>query len=219
MWYARPYMYQIPVETELFKILPTVWDDFQIMEANIGDYASIARKKGDKWFLAAVSANQARNIYVPLDFLDENCHYSVTFYRDCEPGTIEKEETTLEQLKQDGIITEEGLSININASGGEVAIFENKGAFTPFSQEKSSVFNLFPNPAEEYIFIESESFIGENLIVSIFSIEGKLLFSKLLCDVQSVESINISSLASGSYVITVEANGEKESRVLKIRDK
>jgi len=64
--------------------VPVDWDDTKILEAEPGDYITIARKaKGsDDWFLGAITDEQARTTSIPLDFLDEGQSYTAIVYGD-----------------------------------------------------------------------------------------------------------------------------------------
>lgn len=60
------------------------WDDTKIIEAEPGDYVSIARKeKGkDKWFIGAITDEQARLAELPLSFLTKGVQYEAIIYAD-----------------------------------------------------------------------------------------------------------------------------------------
>ncbi|RZJ36695.1 MAG: glycoside hydrolase family 97 protein [Flavobacterium sp.] len=60
------------------------WDDTKILEAEPGDYVTIARKaKGkESWFLGAITDENARKSFVPLDFLTPGKKYSAKIYED-----------------------------------------------------------------------------------------------------------------------------------------
>ncbi|TCD05910.1 glycoside hydrolase family 97 protein [Pedobacter frigidisoli] len=60
------------------------WDDTRIVEAEPGEYITIARKaKGkNEWFLGAITNGEKRETVVKLDFLDKNQIYTATIYAD-----------------------------------------------------------------------------------------------------------------------------------------
>ena len=60
------------------------WDDTRILEAEPGDYLTIARKaKGkDEWYLGAITDENARTSTSKLDFLPEGETYVATVYAD-----------------------------------------------------------------------------------------------------------------------------------------
>jgi len=60
------------------------WDDTKILEAEPGDYVTIARKeKGTaNWYLGAITDEHARVMTVPLSFLDKDRKYKAVIYKD-----------------------------------------------------------------------------------------------------------------------------------------
>jgi glucan 1,4-alpha-glucosidase len=61
----------------------TDWSETRVLDAVIGDYAVIARKKrgSEEWFIGAVTDENARDIVVDLDFLSAPA-YKVSIYAD-----------------------------------------------------------------------------------------------------------------------------------------
>ena len=49
--------------------LPTTWDDTHVIDAKLGDYLVVARRKDNDWYLAAMTDWTAREIKVSLSFL------------------------------------------------------------------------------------------------------------------------------------------------------
>jgi alpha-glucosidase len=80
-WYGQPFLYTKKEEIEFFKDLPTVWDDFKIIDGEPGEHFTIARKSGKKWYLAAACFS-ARELKVNFDFLDPKKKYTAVFYED-----------------------------------------------------------------------------------------------------------------------------------------
>ncbi len=55
--------------------VPTVWDDTKILDAKVGEYIVVARKKDNKWFLGAMTNWKERDIKLNFDFLDDKGYY------------------------------------------------------------------------------------------------------------------------------------------------
>ncbi|PHQ34257.1 glycoside hydrolase family 97 protein [Rhodopirellula bahusiensis] len=55
-------------ELEFWKEMPTTWDDSKVVQGSIGSYMTVARRKGDRWFVGSI-VNEARSLDIPLDFL------------------------------------------------------------------------------------------------------------------------------------------------------
>ena len=69
-------------ELEFFDHVPTVWDDTKVIHGKIGQYAVIARRSGESWFIGCMNAEAPRNLDVPLDFLDAGRPYVAHTYSD-----------------------------------------------------------------------------------------------------------------------------------------
>jgi alpha-glucosidase len=54
---------------EFFRNLPTVWDETVVLNAEVGKSIVIARRSGDRWYLAAMNSDAAATLDVPLNFL------------------------------------------------------------------------------------------------------------------------------------------------------
>jgi len=208
LWYGNPFIYQIPVETELFKEIPTVWDDFHLAALDLGNYVSMARKKGDVWYLATIGNNTSKDVNIPLDFLDKNSEYNVTIYSDKDSATIEKVELSLDQLKESGVISDEGLAISLNASGGQVCIFRPHSEVTGIREERreKKQLKIYPNPTNSgVVYINLNTPIKGISKIEVVTLNGQKVFSKLLQDISGNTLIDLSSLTNGVYILTVKS--------------
>lgn len=62
--------------------VPTVWDDTKVIDGFPGEFAVIARRSGNRWFVGALNGDQPRNITIPLNFLSPESKYKATIYYD-----------------------------------------------------------------------------------------------------------------------------------------
>lgn len=76
-WYGQPNDYTNEGEIEFFKYVPTVWDESHYLAGEIGKYISVARKKGETWFVGNAAGPQDWQAEIPLDFLDNGKKYSM----------------------------------------------------------------------------------------------------------------------------------------------
>lgn len=60
-----------PEAMEFLARVPTTWDETRVLDAKVSDYAVVARRKGEAWFLGAMTDWTARRLEVKLDFLRE----------------------------------------------------------------------------------------------------------------------------------------------------
>ncbi len=63
-----------------YDALPTVWDDTKVLEGEIGEFATVARKSGNNWFVGSLAANKPRQLNLPLTFLEKGENYEATIY-------------------------------------------------------------------------------------------------------------------------------------------
>jgi alpha-glucosidase len=61
--------------------IPTTWDETRVIQAAVSDYVVIARRKGENWFLAAMTDDTPREFKILLDFLSEGS-YQMESFRD-----------------------------------------------------------------------------------------------------------------------------------------
>ncbi|MBX2900230.1 MAG: glycoside hydrolase family 97 protein [Cyclobacteriaceae bacterium] len=66
--------------------VPVDWDDTKILEAEPGDYLTVARKAKNKndWYLGAITDENSRVLNLNFDFLDAGKKYQASIYRDGE---------------------------------------------------------------------------------------------------------------------------------------
>lgn len=66
---------------DIMKRLPTAWDESHLLEGALQQYATIARRHGEDWWVAGINST-ARNCRLTLDFLEEGRTYAAYLYRD-----------------------------------------------------------------------------------------------------------------------------------------
>ncbi len=84
-WYDRPAQCRWEPELALFKHVPTAWDETRVLHGVIGQYVTIARRKGDEWFVGTLNAVKRRELDIPLSFLEPRRRYTAWIYSDAAP--------------------------------------------------------------------------------------------------------------------------------------
>jgi len=74
-------------ELSFFTRLPTVWDETRWLDGHPDTHATVARRKGDTWFIGALNGTAARDFRVPLDLLTENKTYQLELFSDDPTAT------------------------------------------------------------------------------------------------------------------------------------
>ncbi len=73
-----------PDAFQFIKDVAVDWQDSKYLEAEPGDYLTVARKEknGERWFLGAITDENARDTEIKLDFLSPNKKYKAIIYKD-----------------------------------------------------------------------------------------------------------------------------------------
>jgi alpha-glucosidase len=87
-WNEYPSLYQGEPEIDFFGRVPTSWDETVVLHDAIGDSVSVARRKGNEWFIGTITDETARRLTLPLTFLDPGVTYSATIYEDIEARVV-----------------------------------------------------------------------------------------------------------------------------------
>jgi len=66
---------------EFIKRAPTVWDETKVLTGSPAEHVAIARRKGDAWYIGAMTDWEARELDLPLDFLGSG-EFEATVFAD-----------------------------------------------------------------------------------------------------------------------------------------
>lgn len=107
---------------QFIKDVAVDWDDTKIIEAEPGDYITIARKaKGkDEWFIGAITDENGRTSNINLDFLDNGKQYAATIYADAKDADWDKNPMAYE-IKSYLVNNKTALKL-VLANGGGAAV-------------------------------------------------------------------------------------------------
>ncbi len=77
-----PYEYRNnPAGLDFLKIVPTTWDETRVLNGEVGDFITVARRLGGDWYIGSMTDWNARALEIPLDFLDAG-RYEATVWAD-----------------------------------------------------------------------------------------------------------------------------------------
>lgn len=107
-------------ELEFYDRLPTVWDDTRVLQASIGEYALIARRSGDAWYIGFMNSGKDRQLDLPLTFLVPGRRYTAHVYSD-DPA-----QPTRTKVRVDRIAVTSGSTLTCKAAarGGQAVRIE-----------------------------------------------------------------------------------------------
>lgn len=104
---------------QFIKDVAVDWDDSKYLEAEPGDYITVARKaKGtNNWFVGGITDENARTAGFTLDFLEPGKQYVATLYADGKDADY-KENPTSYQIKKGIVTCKTKMSVKEARSGG-----------------------------------------------------------------------------------------------------
>ena len=113
---------RFPDAFQFIKDVAVDWDSTYILEAEPGDYITIARKaKGkDEWYIGGITDENPREAVIDLSFLPKNIKYTATIYADGKDADWEKNPQSY-AIKKIAVTNRTKLKEKL-APGGGVAI-------------------------------------------------------------------------------------------------
>jgi glucan 1,4-alpha-glucosidase len=108
--------------------VPVDWDDTKIIEAEPGDYLTIARKAKNRndWFIGAITDENSRIVNLTLDFLEPGKKYEATIYRDADNADWQTNPEAY-VIEKKIVTSKSKLKIALAKSGGcAISIVESK---------------------------------------------------------------------------------------------
>ena len=77
-----PTLYEKEQETTNFiSQIPTTWDETVVIEGAVSDYIVLARRKGENWYIGAMTDWSSRDFDINLSFLDDE-KYEIQMFKD-----------------------------------------------------------------------------------------------------------------------------------------
>lgn len=110
---------------QFIKDVAVDWQDSKYLEAEPGDYLTVARKEknGERWFLGAITDENARSSEVKLDFLTPGKKYKAIIYQDGK-GADWKDNPKAYEIKTMTVTSKSKLKLNLAKGGGTAVSFE-----------------------------------------------------------------------------------------------
>lgn len=107
--------------TDFITSVPNTWDETRAIEAKPGEYVAVAKRKGDKWYIGAITNTKVtdRKLSIPLDFLDNDKDYNMVAYED---GINANRQAMDYRRKESTVNASSTLDITLARSGGFTAI-------------------------------------------------------------------------------------------------
>jgi alpha-glucosidase len=114
-WYDKPERSHDEPELAFWDRIPTTWDETRVLDGAPGRDVTIARRKGDEWFVGSITNNDARRIPLRFDFLPKGKRYEATIYAD-DPAA---QTATHVGIRTRTVDASTVLQLDLPASGGQ----------------------------------------------------------------------------------------------------
>ncbi len=111
-----PEAYEGEAGFEFISRVPTVWDETRVVDAEVSDFITMARRKNRDWYVGSVNNHQARAISVSFDFLPEG-QYLAEIYSD-SPGSGSNPNLIVKQSRK--VSSTDQVTLQLASGGGAV---------------------------------------------------------------------------------------------------
>lgn len=120
-----PEFYQGQPAFQFIRDVAVDWDESVMLNGEVGDYLTIARKErdGDRWFLGSATDEEGRSFSVTLDFLDPDKTYKAITYCDGKDAHWDDNPLAID-IKEQVVDATTELPIVLAPGGGAAVSFE-----------------------------------------------------------------------------------------------
>jgi alpha-glucosidase len=98
-----PAAYEGEEETEFLSRVPTTWDETRFVDGQVGDFITIARRKGNAWYVGSMTGDDARERSIPLSFLGDGQYVAEIWTDDPAAGPNATQQETRQVTATDTI--------------------------------------------------------------------------------------------------------------------
>ena len=114
-----------PDAFQFIKDVAVDWDESAYLQAEPGDYLTIARKAKGKqsWFLGSITDENARQTEIKLDFLAKGKKYKATIYEDAKDADWKKNPIAY-RIRTVEVTANSKIKLNLAPGGGTAISFE-----------------------------------------------------------------------------------------------
>jgi len=105
---------------QFIKDVPVDWEDTLVLNGEIGEYVTIARKDRNSadWYIGAITDEVGRSFEIDLSFLDKGVNYVADIYAD-SPDTDWESNPQSYEIRQENVDRNSSLNIELAPGGGQ----------------------------------------------------------------------------------------------------
>ena len=109
--------------TRFITQVPVTWDETVALDAKVGEYVIVAKRKGEKWYIGGMTNNKEneRQFEINLDFLKDNKTYRLTSFED---GVNAGRQAMDYRINSSNVKKGQRISVKMARNGGFAAVLE-----------------------------------------------------------------------------------------------
>ncbi|MBN2636695.1 MAG: glycoside hydrolase family 97 catalytic domain-containing protein [Prolixibacteraceae bacterium] len=104
--------------------MPPQFDSFEILDAKMDEFVTVARKAGNNWFIGSLTNRDARTLVIDLSFLPADKQYRATLYEDTKTTHFMDNKESYAIRKLDDINSKSSIMVNLAPGGGHAMFIE-----------------------------------------------------------------------------------------------
>ena len=111
-----------PRSFDFIKRTPTVWDETVGIGGSPGEYAAVARRSGDVWYIGVMNNSEPRSLEIPLDFLGDGS-WTMEYHADGPNAGRQAKDFVTGSIEVTGA---DSLEVDMARGGGYMAIIRKQ---------------------------------------------------------------------------------------------
>ena len=197
---SAPSVYRGNPALPYLNLMPSKWNESIIVESKINDYATIARRSGDKWFVGSVTGVD-RTSEAALSFLDDGT-YNMYLFVDGENGL---------EMKQSKVTKKDKIAIDLKIKEGFAAIISKDEVDLSTKYDNITFFEAEDYPADKY-YPADNHYASNN---SIFNVSGfgSERGIKIPFTAEKSGTYKLTLYAGGTAQVMIDVNGKNENSI------
>lgn len=178
--------------------VPTVWDETIPLSAKVGEYAAIAKRNGEEWYVGVMTNDEGREIEIDFSFLPEDVSFRAQIYRDNEKTDADAKTYAFENAT---VTSNTKLKFRLSPGGG--AAIRIYGTITGIkdSKAKANEVWVYPNADNTVLNIQSKERVKS---IRIIDISGRLRWQEDFGAQPFAPYVSINALSHGLYIAKIE---------------
>lgn len=197
---SAPSVYRGNPALPYLNLMPSKWNESTIVESKINDYATIARRSGDKWFVGSVTGVD-RTSEAALSFLDDGT-YNMYLFVDGENGL---------EMKQSKVTKKDKIAIDLKIKEGFAAIISKDEVDLSTKYDHITFFEAEDCPADKH-YPAYNHYASNNKIFNISGF-GSERGVKIPFTAEKSGTYKLTIYAGGSAQVMIDVNGENENSI------